>query len=141
MRYWDTSAIVPLLVHEPRSVDMRAMLKSDERVVTWWGTAVECASALAQLRRRDAITADVHDDSLRRMGKASEGWRIVAPSNLLRFEAMSLLRLHSFRTGDALQLAAALDWVEHRPNSMEFVSLDQRLREAAASQGFRILPA
>ncbi len=40
-----------------------------------------------------------------------------------------------------LQLAAALTWVRPRPpHRHAFVSLDPRLREAAAKEGFRLLP-
>lgn len=34
MRYWDASAIVPLLVHESRTKDSRAALAEDSGIVT-----------------------------------------------------------------------------------------------------------
>jgi predicted nucleic acid-binding protein len=47
---------------------------------------------------------------------------------------------HSLRAADALQLAAALIWCEEQPHAETFVSLDDRLREAAQKEGFSIEP-
>ena len=50
------------------------------------------------------------------------------------------LSIHPLRTADALQLAAALIWAQESPQGLEFVCLDQNLREAAPREGFSILP-
>jgi hypothetical protein len=49
--------------------------------------------------------------------------------------------VHPLRAADALQLAAALVWVEEQPHGEGFVSLDGRLRDAAAREGFTLVPA
>jgi len=49
-----------------------------------------------------------------------------------------LLRVHPLRAGDSLQLAAAIIAAEHEPATLEFVSLDERLNEAASREGFRV---
>lgn len=46
----------------------------------------------------------------------------------------------STRAADALQLAAAIVATEHAPASLPFVSLDERLNDAAAREGFQVLP-
>lgn len=51
MRFWDANAIVPLIVNEQRSADMRALLNSDGDQVVRWGTRPECVSARAQGQR------------------------------------------------------------------------------------------
>jgi predicted nucleic acid-binding protein len=53
--------------------------------------------------------------------------------------ALRLLRVHALRAADSLQLAAAIVAAEHEPSALEFVSLDERLNEAASREGFRIL--
>lgn len=141
MRYWDASAIVPLVVDEQSSSLLLDLLRRDRHMVTWWGTVVECASAIAARHRRGQFGVDDHDAALRLLLQASGRWRTIEPQDGLRFEAMTLLRLHRLRTGDALQLAAALDWADRRPSGLGFVCLDGRLRDAAAAQGFRVLPA
>ena len=40
---------------------------------------------------------------------------------------------------DSLQLAAALVAAEHQPQALEFVSLDERLNEAASREGFPVV--
>ena len=42
MRYWDASAIVPVVINEPTSTAVLAMLDQDPHVVVWWTTEVEC---------------------------------------------------------------------------------------------------
>jgi hypothetical protein len=39
-----------------------------------------------------------------------------------------------------LQLAAALVWCEEQPHGEAFVTLDDRLREAATREGFSVHP-
>lgn len=55
MRFWDASALVPLLLREPGTDSVRTLLETDSEIVTWWGSPVECASAVARLRRNGAL--------------------------------------------------------------------------------------
>ncbi|OGV64486.1 MAG: hypothetical protein A3K19_21395 [Lentisphaerae bacterium RIFOXYB12_FULL_65_16] len=48
MRFWDSSAIVPLLVHEPTSRRLLALLQEDPRMIAWGGASLECVSAIAR---------------------------------------------------------------------------------------------
>lgn len=52
-----------------------------------------------------------------------------------------LLRVHPLRAADSLHLAAAIAAAELEPSSLESVSLDARLNDAAAREGFRIVRA
>jgi len=67
-------------------------------------------------------------------------WIVVAASQEVRRLAVRSVRIHQLRAGDALQLAAGLLWAEDRPGGREFVSLDDRLAEAARLEGFSVLP-
>jgi hypothetical protein len=58
----------------------------------------------------------------------------------LRDRSERLLGVHSLRAADAFQLAAALVWSRGQTPAHAIVSLDERLRLAAAREGFRILP-
>lgn len=54
---------------------------------------------------------------------------------------MRMLRVHALRAADALPLAAAITWAGSPPfEGAELVTLDGRLAEAAALEGFRVLP-
>lgn len=64
----------------------------------------------------------------------------VLPSQELRTIAIDLLQRYPLRAADAGQLAAAELWRQHTAESVDFVCLDQRLREAAEAHGFQVLP-
>ena len=51
MKFWDSSAIIPLGVKEPLSDIMLALARGDANLVVWWGSAIECCSSVAHLRR------------------------------------------------------------------------------------------
>ncbi len=39
--YWDSSAIIPLLIREPDTEQREAELRKIEQMVTWWGSSAE----------------------------------------------------------------------------------------------------
>ena len=51
MKFWDSSGLIPILLDQPESAGVRALLEKDREMVVWWGTAVECVSAAARLPR------------------------------------------------------------------------------------------
>lgn len=136
MKYWDASAIVPLLVDEASSESRRRAHRLDPSIVTWWGTAVECESALSRLERAAAPADAVPWDARDRLAGLIDGWTEIGADSRVRNRAMRLLRTHPLRSADALQLAAALVAVREHTNSIEFVCNDKRLAEAARLEGF-----
>ena len=140
MRFWDTSAIVPLCVTEPASAKVRRLLDADSSIVVWWATRVECLSALAR-RRRDGVLGAPAEAQARRVLMALAGaWSEVVSSERLRQRTERLLSLHAVRAADAFQLAAALLWSRGETTGEAFVSFDERLRDAASREGFLVLP-
>ncbi len=139
VRYWDSSAIIPQITHEPSSAAVMEEVARDRAMVTWWASRVECASAIARQSREGRLTA-VGDDTARlRLRLLHQGWQEIGPTEDVRLTAMRLIRTHPLRTGDALQLAAAITASESRPASLVFVTLDDRLAEAADKEGFRVV--
>jgi predicted nucleic acid-binding protein len=139
LRYWDSSAIVPLLAEQAASAAVGGTASHDQGMVTWWGTTIECVSALTRLEREGRLDAAQVTLGLNRLDLIAEGWTEIAPSNRVRQAARRLLRVHPLRTGDALQLAAAVVAADGDPRSLGFVTLDDRLAEAAEREGFRVL--
>jgi predicted nucleic acid-binding protein len=139
VRYWDTSAIVPLLVGEAMSATVQEAFRADPDVVTWWGTAVECVSALARLEREAAVDAADLRRATERLDALELAWAEVVPSDQVRGLAARLLRVHPLRAGDALQLAAALVAAEGHPSSVAMVTLDERLAVAAEREGLKVV--
>lgn len=141
MKFWDTSALIPLCVNEPHSPAVKAILTKDPTVVVWWATRIECISALTRQGREGAIGvvgARQARDALETLAKA---WAEILPSEALRQTAERILAVHPLKAADALQLAAALQWCQRQTADMDLVSFDARLREAAYKEGFTVLPA
>lgn len=136
MRFWDTSAIVPLLVEERRSTTALDELRRDPELVVWWATEVECLSAVARHERDGDVTAAGSLEAIGRLTSMAAAWREIQPVVRVRQIAGRLLRTHALRAADALQLAAAIVAAEERPASLGFVTFDQRLADAASREGF-----
>jgi predicted nucleic acid-binding protein len=107
MRFWDSSAIVPLLVAEPSTRALVDEFVRDPELVVWWGTEVECVSALARLEREDLIDARAMGEALARLDGLALAWHEIQPGARARQVAVRLLRTHNLRAADAFQLAAA----------------------------------
>ena len=140
MRFWDSSAVIPLLVEQPETAHAKRIADQDPALAVWWATRTECVSALARLRRDDRIDAGGEAQTRRLLLRLSAEWTEVTPGNRLRGRAERLLLVHALRAADAFQLAAALLWSRGRTTGRALVSFDRRLRDAAAREGFDVLP-
>ena len=141
MRFWDSSAVVPLLVPERASEQLRRVHASDPIVIAWWGAEVECVSAIARAERVGHLSTSGAAEGFRRLVALSRGWHEIEPGQEVREAAKRLLRVHDLRAADSLHLAAAFVAAETRPSSLAFVCLDDRLRLAASREGFAVVPA
>jgi predicted nucleic acid-binding protein len=139
MRFWDASAIIPLLSDEPTRVHLLGLLDQDAEILAWWATPVEISSALARRERERLLTADEVASALAAAHALAESWHEIVPSDSIRRTAERLLRVHPLRAADSLQLAAALIAADHDPASLEMVCLDARLASAARREGFSVL--
>src|SRR5205814_4034536 len=52
VKFWDASAIVPLLIAEASTRRLQALATRDPDMLVWWGSEAECVSALARVERR-----------------------------------------------------------------------------------------
>jgi len=139
VRFWDSSALVPLLVDEPRTRSLEGVLKVDPEMVVWWGAEVECVSAIARLEREGRFDSRQVASALAGLTALAEIWHEVAPTQPVKQIAKRLLRVHPLRSADALQLAAATVAAEQLTASLPIVSLDGRLVEAARREGFPVV--
>jgi predicted nucleic acid-binding protein len=140
MKFWDSSAIIPLCLKEPASHMVKTLAEEDGDLVVWWTTRVECISAMARRRRERLLATHAERQAREALSALAGEWSEIQPTDLLRVRAERLLMVHSLRAADALQLAAALIWTEEATSGAEFVCLDQNMREAAMKEGFTVLP-
>jgi predicted nucleic acid-binding protein len=136
MKFWDASAIVPLVMKEDATVRLQKLALADSTLLVWWGTEVECASAISRLEREGALDEPAVTDAFDRLRQLAGAWHEVEPGDAVREAAVRFLRVHPLRAADALQLAAAFIAAERRPPTLEVITLDERLAAAARKEGF-----
>src|SRR4030067_2290769 len=139
MKFWDSSAIIPLCLKEKASEAMKGLMKDDEDIVVWWTTRIECLSALSRRQREGALPSGNEAKARAVLSALAATWSEVQPTETVRWRAERLLSIHPLRAADALQLASAPIWGPETPRGLGFVCLDQNLREAALKEGFSVL--
>jgi predicted nucleic acid-binding protein len=137
--FWDSSAIVSLIIPERRSEELCAQLVGDAPAI-WWLTSLECLSAIYRRHRETPMPREILQVARERLDALTEDADTVAPTEEVRQRASRVLAVHPVRAADAIQLASALVWCKENPAGESFVCLDDRLREAARKEGFSVLP-
>ncbi|MFL6262926.1 MAG: type II toxin-antitoxin system VapC family toxin [Thermoanaerobaculia bacterium] len=79
MRFWDSSALVPLLVEEDLTVATQELFFSEPGIIVWWGTPVECASAVSRLEREGRLSPQEATDALERLDVLARYWHRIEP--------------------------------------------------------------
>jgi predicted nucleic acid-binding protein len=125
-----------MVVQQQEFAAVEQWFADDREIVIWTLTPVEIVSALQRLLRG---------------GQLSEGEVIKAESVLFEFSrrfhrivdvervkaiAYRVLRVHTLRAADALQLAAALAWADGHPPGLFLHTFDRQLATAAVREGF-----
>ena len=140
MKFWDSSAVVPLLVEQTPSSRAANWATTDDAMVLWTLTPVEVVSALRRLVREEVLQEEVARFAEARMEEIVRACHVVIDVEPVKTLATRLLRLHPLRAFDALQLGAALHWAEGHPQGRTLHTLDSRLALAAQREGF-LVPA
>ncbi|MBI5505805.1 MAG: type II toxin-antitoxin system VapC family toxin [Deltaproteobacteria bacterium] len=131
--------MVPLFVAEPATRQAERWLRADPQVVVWMLTRVELLSALARRRRDEPRANRALRAARNEIVEASEDWSEITAVEVVRRHAERIVETHPLRAADALQLGAAIVAADEHPQTLELVTLDERLAEAAAREGFRVL--
>jgi predicted nucleic acid-binding protein len=139
VRFWDSSALIPLLVSEPATSSVVVEYERDLDLIVWWATEVECESALTRRERERPAPIGSQMQARERLAALAGSWQEIQPMGKVRDTARRLLRVHPLRASDALQLGAAIVAALDDPRSLPFVTLDERLAVAAAKEGFPVV--
>lgn len=139
MRFWDSSALVSLLVEEEASPWCRDLLRDDSDICVWLFTRTEMVSAVRRKQRNGELSRGHAHEAMERLSALAKSWNEVSAVDLVRDRADRLLAVHPLRAEDALQLAAALVLVQERPADFPIVTADDRLADAARSEGFLVV--
>ncbi|MDP2605491.1 MAG: type II toxin-antitoxin system VapC family toxin [Deltaproteobacteria bacterium] len=139
MRFWDTSAIIPLFIAEQGSVRAKTWYREDPEIIVWTLTRVELLSAVARRRREKPASARRLATVRRDLLRAWERWSEVTAIEIVRRHAERVVERYPLRAADALQIGAAILAAEDDPAGLEFVTFDENLGNAAGREGFRVL--
>jgi uncharacterized protein len=142
-KFWDSSALVPLIVEQQHSPGARDLYRADSGLIVWQYTHTEIVSALTKLTRQEELDENDRDEALGRLDGLAARWEVVqsldqAALNEDRERARELMLMYPLQSGDALQLTAALAYFD-RPAGRGFVVVDRLLARAAAAEGFDVI--
>jgi predicted nucleic acid-binding protein len=140
VKFWDSSALVPLIVNEPASAELGRFLVDDPDFLVWTLTSVELLSMLGRLGRvasgLDDLIPGLRSDALGLLDRAI----IVSDVDGVRRRAERLVGVHPLAAADAMQLGAAIIASGDRPETLPFITMDRQLARCAQLEGFQVSP-
>jgi len=135
--YFDTSAVVPLVVEEPASHRCAEHWSAADRLVSVRIVAVEARAALAQANRQQRVTAGDLRSAVDALDGVLTQMDLVDIDDDLVSMAAELAETQAFRAYDALHLAAALTIAD---DDVVLVAGDGPLISAAVALGMAVAP-
>ena len=133
--YFDTSALVPLIVEEPATPLCRRIWNEASRAVTVRLLYAEASAALARAHRMARLTTTQLDKALEALDDIMTELDHVEITNQLVRAAGVLARSHGLRGYDAVHLGAGLS-IAHE--DVVFVTGDSNLAAAAQALGIAV---
>lgn len=85
----------PLAVQEGRSADVQALARTDSNIVIWWGSPVECASAVQRRLRDGSLDQPTALQVAADLSRIFRSCNEVVPTDQVRSLAMQLLARRS----------------------------------------------
>lgn len=136
LAYFETSAVIKLLVAEPGSDQASAIWRNVPSRICSVLTYPEARAALAAARRSRRITASGLRRATNRLEQLTSGMARIAAAEDLLHAAGELAETHALRGYDAVHLASAL---RAGPSTL-MVSWDEDLVRAARTAGLHAAP-
>jgi hypothetical protein len=141
VRYWDASALVPLFIEEASTAEVEGWRAADSGITTWMMTRVEVISGIARRKREWPALLAGWNRAIREVQEVASRWTEISDAAAARLHAERIVMDYPLRAADALQLGAAIVAADGDPQSLELVTLDRRLADAARREGFPVLGA
>ena len=133
--YFDTSAVVPLLIDEPGSETARGTWDEASRIVGIPLLYAETRAALAQAQRAGRLTASQLRSTVGTLDEHYMQLDLLDIDDVLVRHAGELAETHGLRGYDAVHLAAALQVIDP---DLVLVAGDRALLAAAKSAGLQV---
>jgi predicted nucleic acid-binding protein len=138
VKFWDTSALIPLVARESTSETVRALAAADPEIAISFMTPVEIDSALWRKSRQERDES-ARQRALQWLAAIEDDWLVVARYEAAIGEARRIVRRRGLRGADAVQLACAVI-LRRFVTVSAFVTLDHALAAAARAEGFAVVP-
>lgn len=135
--YFDSSALVKLLVTEPGSDEAAALWDGADAAFTSRIAYPEVRAALAAAGRSRRLSPTLRRQSEQEWERVWASIRIVELTARVAFNSGDAAALHALRGADAIHLASAL---AVGSDAAIFAAWDARLRSGARAAGFRLGP-
>jgi predicted nucleic acid-binding protein len=139
LRFWDASAVLPLIVEEAGTELALRWLREDQDMMLWGLTRLELASAIECRTREGLLRERERSAALRRIQRIADDAHEIVDLAAVRARGIAVLARHALRAADAAQLGAALLVADPEPASLTAVVFDRRLASAAEREGFHVL--
>jgi predicted nucleic acid-binding protein len=133
--YFDTSAIIPLIVDEPASVDSERVWNEADRVVGVRLLYAEARAALARAERMGRVDGRQLGRAIDELDALVDAVDFVEVTDQLVRVAGQLAEDHALRGYDAVHLAAALSVAD---DDLVLVTGDRELAAAALDLGLGV---
>ncbi|MBI5361766.1 MAG: type II toxin-antitoxin system VapC family toxin [Planctomycetes bacterium] len=129
-----------MFTEQPATKEVASWVEDDPDIVIWAFADVEVRSGLARLAREGRLSWKDLQEIGQDVDRLMQRVHVIQMMEAVKVRAKRLLNVHSLRAGDALQLGAALAACSDDPTNFEFLTLDQRLGDAARREGFTVRP-
>jgi len=139
VRFWDSSALVPLLIEEKHSDACRQVFRTDPAQIVFCLSRTEILSALWRRRRENVLDDGEIRVAEARLESLAHRWTEVHSLTRVRDSAEEILRKHPLRAADSLQLGACIAIFGKQRRDREFVVLDDVLADAVRREGFKVI--
>ena len=137
--YAESSAILAWLLDEDAGPDIREILTASDVVMASDLTLIECDRVLRRAVLLGELTEAEAADRRGHLATAASHWHVLRISPGIVDRARQPFPGEPIRTLDAIHLASALAARGALPG-LALMSLDERIRRAAAPLGFRVRP-
>lgn len=138
MRYFDSSALAKSYLEEAESPAVLARL--EHPAATSRLAHPEVASAIVRRGRDGKLTPEHRDRMLHTLDRDMSDLMIVELTPDVVTAANGILTRHTLRAADAIHLASCAALAHELETDVPFVVFDERLRRAAAAEGFSVEP-
>ena len=137
--YAESSAVLAWLLDEPAGPDVRGILTASEAVIASDLTLIESDRVLLRAAVPGELTEAEAADLRGHLMAAASYWHVLRISPEIVERARQPFPGEPIRTLDAIHLASALVARGALPG-LDLLSLDERIRRAAAPLGLRVRP-